>query len=1008
MNALLPLLLLAPAQPAEATVDFNRDVRPILADHCYQCHGPDAGKRKAKLRLDIDPAAQKRDPVIVPGKPNESELIRRVTATADDLDKMPPMNIGRTLSEKQIGILKKWVEQGGKWDVHWSYVQIKSPEIPKTTHRTSNPIDNFVFSRLERDGLTPSKEADRVTLIRRMTFDLTGLPPTPAEVDAFVNDKSANAIEKLADRLLASPRYGERMAWRWLEAARYADTHGYQTDGERDMWRWRDWVIEAYNRNLPFDRFTIEQLAGDMLPNATLDQRIATGFNRNHRGNSEGGIVPEEYAVEYVVDRVETTATVWLGLTVGCARCHDHKFDPISQKEFYQLYAYFNSIPEKGRAVKNGNSPPYIKAPTREQEKKLAVLDAKLKAAEKVWADLQPEVAKEQEKWAQDAKADVKDWQPDRGLLKRWNFDAPLTFDGERFTNAGNVGDFGYDDRFAFALWMRSRKLTGAILSRMPEEPEAEGYAVELIDGKIRVSLTKRWLDDALRVETDAIVKENELYHVAVTYDGSRLAAGVKIYVNGVEQKTKVLLDELNQSFQNKEPFRIGSAGSKGTRFGGLMNDVRVYGRTLAAKEVAVLAVWSPLTDILAKKADDRTAAERDKLRMYFLEVAGPPEVRKPFLALRELREARAKFWESVPTVMVMEELPTPRDAFVLIRGEYDKRGAKVGRAIPAALAEQGANAPRSPANRLELAKWLVDPKNPLTARVAVNRMWQLHFGKGLVRTGEDFGTQGEYPSHPELLDWLAAEFAKDWDVKRLHKLIVTSATYRQSSRVTKELLERDPDNRLLARGPRLRLSAEMIRDQALFASGLLVERQGGPSVRPYQPAGLWNELSGTGDYKPDTGENLYRRSLYTFWKRTVPPPTLGVFDTSMRETCWVRETRTNTPLHALTLLNDVTFVEAARVLAQRVMKEEVTAEKRLARAFQLLTARAPTEAEAKVLLAALERQLASYKKNPESAAKLLRVGDSKPDPKLDVAELAAYASVCSLILNLDESVTKE
>jgi mono/diheme cytochrome c family protein len=1026
MNPLLPaMLLLAPTAPPEAPkVDFNRDVRPILADHCFQCHGPDANKRKAGLRLDVDPAGEKRETaVIVPGKPAESELIRRVTA--DDLrDRMPPMKFGRQLSEKQIEILKIWTLQGGKWEKHWSLLAPTRPEPPKTKHATANPIDAFTFARLEKEGQTPSKEADRVTLIRRMTFDLTGLPPTPAEVDAFVNDKNPNAVEKLADRLLASPRYGERMAWRWLEAARYADTHGYQTDGEREMWRWRDWVIEAHNRNLPFDQFTIEQLAGDLLPKPTLDQRIATGFNRNHRGNSEGGIVPEEYAVEYVVDRVETTATVWLGLTLGCARCHDHKFDPFSQKEFYQLYAYFNNVPEKGRAVKNGNSPPYIKAPTREQTNKLAELDAKLEEAETAWAKFESKMAELIIAWEKD-RPSVTNWVPDRGLVAsralgpneqheahggepvyaQGRKGRVLAFDGKRFGDLGDLGDFGYDDRFSFAVWMNPKERTGAILSRMPEEPQAEGYAVELVDGKVRVSLTKRWLDDALRVETSAAVKVGAWQHVAVTYDGSRLACGVKIYVDGVEQKITTLLDELNQTFQNKESFRLGSAGGKANRFVGQMEEFRLYNRALEPREATVLAVIPSVADILAKEWLDRTLAELEKLRAYYLEVGAPAEVRKPFLALRDLRETRAKFWDSVPTVMVMEEMPNPRDAFVLLRGEYDKKGTKVERATPAQLPAMPKDAP---SNRLGLAKWLVRAENPLTARVAVNRMWQLHFGKGLVRTAEDFGTQGEYPSHPELFDWLATEFAKDWDVKRMHKLIVTSATYRQSSRITKELLEHDPDNKLFARGPRLRLSAEMIRDQALFASGLLVEKQGGPSVKPYQPAGLWNELSGTGDYKPDTGEKLYRRSLYTFWKRTVPPPTLGAFDTSMRETCWVRETRTNTPLHALTLLNDVTFVEAARVLAQRVMLEEVTPEKRLARAFQFLTARTPTDTEAKVLLGAFARQHATYKKNPADARRLLQVGESKPDPKLDVAELAAYAQVCSLIMNLDESVTKE
>jgi hypothetical protein len=1018
-------------KPASTTdpvrVDFNRDVRPILSDHCYQCHGPDTGKRKADLRLDLDPTGQKREtPVIVPGKPAESALVQRVSA-GDERDRMPPAKFARPLSAKQIETLRAWVQQGGKWEKHWALVPPVRPEVPGTSHPGTNPIDAFVFARLEKEGLAPSPDADRTTLIRRMTFDLTGLPPTPAEVEAFINDRDPKAVERLADRLLASPRYGERMAWKWLEAARYADTNGYQTDGARDMWRWRDWVIEAYNRNMPFDQFTVEQLAGDLLPKPTLDQRIATGFNRNHRGNAEGGIVPEEYAVEYVVDRVETTATVWLGLTLGCARCHNHKFDPFSQQEFYQLFAYFNNVPEKGRAVKVGNSPPYIKAPTREQQKRLAELDGKVRAAERAWADLQGEVARAQAQWERTAAPLIGgDWVPERGLRKRFQFDArntptvregkaahlpgrtagALAFDGKLFVDAGDAGAFGYDDRFSFAVWVKPGKLTGAVLSRMAPEPEGEGYAIELIDGALRVALTKRWLDDALRVETGRVLVPDRWQHLAVTYDGSRLAAGVKVYVDGVEQRTKVLLDELNQTFRTTEPLRIGTAGEPEKRFRGQMEDLRLYVRVLEPAEVAVLAVSADLPTIIEQRPDRRTQRERDKLRMYFLESAAPGEICKAYLGLREIRDERTKSWESVPTVMVMEELPKPRDAFVLVRGEYDKKGAKVAPAVPAALPPLPRDAPN---NRLGLARWLIDSANPLTARVTVNRMWQLHFGKGLVRTSEDFGTQGEFPSHPELLDWLAIEFVKSgWDVKHVHRLIVTSAVYRQSSRVTKALFERDPENRLLARGPRLRLSAEMIRDQALFVSGLLVEKQGGPSVKPYQPAGLWNELSGTGDYQQDSGENLYRRSLYTFWKRTVPPPTLGVFDTSMRETCWVRETRTNTPLHALTLFNDVTFVEAARALAQRVMREEVTLETRVAKAFRSLTARAPTEREMRVLLAAYERQVSTYRKNPDAARKLLRVGESKVDPMLDGAELAAFAGVCSLILNLDESVTKE
>ena len=1006
-------LLIAPARAAEpGEVRFNRDIRPILADHCFQCHGPDTARRKAELRLDTEDGAKA---ALVPGKPLESELVRRITAKDAD-ERMPPAKFARPLSPQQVELLRRWVQQGAKWEKHWAFIAPERPPLPVTKVGVSHPIDAFTVARLEREGLSLSPEAPRHTLIRRMSFDLTGLPPTPEEVTAFEKDASPDAVSRLADRLLASPRYGERMAWRWLEAARYADTNGYQTDAERDMWRWRDWVIEAYNRNLPFDRFTVEQIAGDLLPNPTLDQRIATGFNRNHRGNAEGGIIPEEYAAEYVADRVETTATVWLGLTVGCCRCHDHKYDPLLQKDYYRLFAFFNNVPEKGRAVKFGNSPPFIKAPTRDQQRRLAELDARCDAADGRVVRLAGEANAAQARWEAIVNpATLPAWAPNRGMVAHWPFDdeanAPgrigkaLDLDGKRFADGGDAGGFGFDDRFTLAAWINPTKPDGAIVSRMGEEPRADGYGVGLVNGKLHVHLTKRWLDDALRLETVDELPLGKWSHVAVTYDGSRLAAGVKVYVNRSEAPTRVLLDELNQSFDTKEPFRIGSGGGPASRFTGLIDDVRVFNRVLDRPEVRILAVPTTPAEIVAKPPERRTDAEADKLRMYFLNHAAPLAVREADDALRDAVEARRAFWDAVPTVMVMEELPTPRDTFVLKRGEYDKHGEKVGPAIPGVFQR---SAPPGRSTRLELAKWLVSPANPLTARVVVNRMWQLHFGTGLVKTVEDFGTQGDYPSHPELLDWLAVEFQRDWDVKRLHKLIVTSATYRQSSRSTPELRGRDPGNRLLAYFPRQRLSAEMLRDQALATSGLLVEKQGGPSVKPYQPAGLWQELTGVGDYTPDAGEKLYRRSLYSFWKRTVAPPALVVFDAPARETCWVRETRTNTPLQALTLLNETGFVEAARNLAQRSMLEATTTDSRITLAFRRVTGRAPTDAELLLLRDGLADHRERFAANPVAARKLLAVGDSKPDPKLDPVELAAYTLVCNTLLNLDEVVTKE
>jgi hypothetical protein len=1028
--AVTPGTVRAGDPPVPAAVEFNRDIRPILSNNCYPCHGPDKAKRKAGLRLDTEDGARAElgdgRRAIVPGDAGKSQLVQRVTA-ADTARRMPPAVTGKTLTERQIALLRRWIEQGAKWQKHWSLLAPVPPPLPPVRHPewVRNPIDAFILARLESEELVPSSEADRTTLIRRVTLDLTGLPPTPTEVDVFLADSSPDAYEKVVDRLLASPRFGERMASRWLDAARYADTNGYQNDGERFMWRWRDWVIDAFNANMPFDQFTVEQIAGDMLPNPTLAQRIATGFNRNHRGNAEGGIIPEEYAVEYVVDRVETTATVWLGLTMGCARCHDHKFDPISQKEFYRAFAYFNNVPENGRAIKYGNSPPLLPAPTPEQQERLRDLEEKLAAATRTWDQLGPELAAAQVEWERSLSrtGEPIHWSPTAGLVVhcppdgRFHDGEPAftagrvsraaDFEGKRFLDAGDVAAFGFYDKFSCGAWILSRgEHGGTVLSRMTDAEQGDGYSLVLKAGKVQVNLVKRWLDDALRVETEASLAPDQWHHVLMTYDGSRVAKGVKVYIDGRPAKLNVLLDELNQSFETKEPLRIGAGGGPGGRFVGLLDDVRVYNDCLSAEEAGIVATADSITDIAAVPVDRRTPQQADKMRAYFLEKHAPDRLRWAYQQVRALRKQRNGLVESFPTTMVMEEMPTPRDSFVLLRGQYDRHGEKVTPGVPASLPPLPAGAPN---NRLGFARWLVDPSNPLTARVAVNRYWQMLFGTGLVKTVGDFGSQGEWPSHPELLDWLATEFVRSgWDVKAMLRLLVTSATYRQSSRVAPALLQKDPENRLLARGPRFRLPAETVRDQALAASGLLVERVGGPSVKPYQPAALWKELAGV-TYERDHGPNLYRRSLYTFWKRTVAPPEMMNFDAAGRETCVVRETRTNTPLQALTLLNDETFVEAARVLAQRMLREGgSTPESRVTLAFHLATGRRPSQAELKVLVADLVGHLDEYRRDRRAAEKLLSIGEFPRDEKLDVSELAAYTTVASLILNLDETITKE
>jgi hypothetical protein len=817
---------------------FNRDVRPILADTCFKCHGFDKAARKAGLRLDVrEDAVAPRDgkgPAIVPGDPAASLLWRRIVSEDPD-ERMPPSPAHAALTDSQKATLRAWIEQGAAYQPHWAFVAPVRPPLPvvKQAGWARNEIDAFVLALLEARGMTPSSEADRATLIRRLSLDLTGLPPTPEEVDAFLADVSPGAYESVVDRLLASPHYGERMALDWLDAARYADTHGYHRDGGRDMTAWRGWVIDAFNRNLPFDRFTVEQLAGDLLPGATVEQRIASGFNRNHLINIETGAVPEEYHAAYVIDRVNTTATVWLGLTAGCAQCHDHKFDPLTQAEYFGLFAFFNNVPENGIDGAGGNAVPLMKLASAEQQQNLDALAAAISEAEAKLSAAAGEIDVAQAEW-------------------------------EKAAAAGS-----------------------------PVPP---------------------------------------------------------------------------------------------------------------ANVVAALAV----------AADQRSDAQKAELRAHYrAEIS--PVAQTLGGELARLQKERGDLDAGIPTTMVMQELPQRRETFVLLRGQYDQKGPAVSAGVPAVLP---ALPPGAPADRLALARWLVDPANPLTARVTVNRLWQSLFGTGLVKTSEDFGTQGEPPTHPELLDWLAVEFREgNWDVKRLLKRIVTSATYRQSSVITPAALAADPECRLLGRFPRRRLPAELIRDGALAASGLLDRRIGGASVMPYQPERLWEELTSreadmnnftAQSYVQSHGPDLYRRSMYTFWKRTVPPPQLSTFDAPDRETCTVRRPRTNTPMQALVLLNDPTYVEAARKLAERVMRDGgLTDDGRVAFAFRLPLARAPRTEESAVLKALFAEQLAHYRRDTEAARRLFAVGESPADPALDPAELAAWATVASVILNLDETVVK-
>ena len=983
------------------SAEFNRDIRPILSDKCFTCHGPDAANRKTKMRLDIESG------VTVP----YTEILRRISSN-DKAVRMPPAYLGREkLSDKEISLIREWIEQGAKWEPFWSFIPPQRPAVPNAAW-AKNPIDNFVFAKLTQEGLTPSPEADKRTLIRRVTLDLTGIPPTPQEVASYLTDSSPNAYEKVVDRLLASPRYGERMAFRWMENARYGDTNGYQTDGPREMWRWRDWVIDAFNHNMPYDQFTLEQLAGDLLPNPTRAQIIATGFNRNHRTNGEGGIIPEEYRVEYVADRAQTTAIVWMGLTMGCARCHDHKYDPIAQKDFYRLFAYFNRIPsERGFSYNYGNEEPTIKAPLPDQEKHLAELDQKVAALTAAFNKLP--INKLQQTWETDL---LQHTTPSRAVTGRerspadcescpfpnWHSPAPP------ISQLKPIANFGYMEPFTFSAWIKPESPTGGILSQAEDYMEGQGHTLYLMEGKLRLHIVLRWTDLALRLETVKSIPLNEWHHVVATYDGKRKAAGTHLYIDGIPQETKVLFDQNDEPFKvdaKKIPFRIGAAG--GLNFKGVIEDVHVFKEALSPEECAALAARETPQQIAAIPAAQRTLAQSAKLTLAFFDQGASPEIKTLRENLLAARKEREKFYDSIPTVMVMVDDPNARKSYLLKRGAYDAHGEEVTPGIPSILPQID---PNFPANRLGLARWFVDRRNPLTARVTVNRFWQSYFGFGIVKTVDDFGSQGEWPINPPLLDWLAVQFMESgWDVKAMQRLIVTSATYRQQSKVTPELLQKDPDNRLLARGPRFRLGPEVIRDQALAVSGLLVEKIGGPSVKPYQPPGLWQELSGSGGYVQDKGDGLYRRSLYTYWKRTIAPPFMGNFDSPNREVCTVYENRTNTPLQALDLMNDTIFLEASRKLAERMITEGGTdPAQRIARAYELLLARPPKPAEQRILLQALAKFQATYQKDPKSADQFLSYGDSPRKPGIDVTELAAYSSVASMIFNLDAAINKE
>jgi hypothetical protein len=1027
---LVPAVNAAP--PAPARVDYNFQIRPLLADRCFTCHGPDEKKRKAKLRLD-DPAVALARRAVVPGKPQESALIQRITSSEDD-QRMPPRKSNLSLTRDEIDLLRRWVAEGAEYKPHWAFLPPpdRVPILAITDGKwPTSPLDRFILARLEREGLKPSPAASKEDWIRRATFDLTGLPPTPREVDDFLNDDSPAAFARIADRLLASPRFGERMAMDWLDAARYADSFGYQADGDTQTWPWRDWVIAAFNDNLPFDRFITWQVAGDLLPGATRPQRLATAFCRLHRMTNEGGSIPEEWRNEYVSDRVHTFGTAFLGLTLECSRCHDHKYDPLTMKDYYGLGAFFNSIDEWGTYDSSAFRPtPALPLPTPDQERGIAAaageveaLAANLREVEKLrdgafraWlarGDLKPELP------GLVTYCPLDKLEANNQLANAANSKSPGSTSPANVFVPGKVGqalrftgddaatfpapaslDRGQPFSAAFWLWTPEVMKQGIVFHRQAgTDTGFHGPELSFDDGRLSFALVRFWPGNAAAVRTRAALPAKQWVHVTVTYDASGRAAGMHVFLDSKPAEVDVVRDGLTKNIEAGGTLAFGERFRSVGLKGGLLDEVRIFDRALTAIEAAQLHDGRALADALARK--DEAA-----LRPYYL-AAVDAEAAK---AREELRQARLRLFAAqtgVFEVMTMEEMPKPRQAYILARGNYDApHDRPVGRDTPASLLPFPEKAPR---DRLGLARWLTDPRNPLTARVAVNRFWQLFFGRGIVATTENFGTQGALPTHPELLDWLARDFiASGWDVKALCRQVVLSSSYRQRSAAPPDVRERDPDNLLLARGPSRRLSAEELRDAALAAGGLLSQKIGGPPVKPYQPPGMWRGMNAfLPDYVPDKGEGLHRRSLYTFWRRTSPPPNMLAFDAPSREVCVVRRQTTSTPLQPLILLNDPQFVEAGRALGERLLREGgKTSEERLTFAFRQAATRRPTERELRLLAELYQGQLRLFRANTAAAQKFLKTGERPPAPDLDPAELAAAAATAGAILNLDASVT--
>jgi hypothetical protein len=1063
MRQILPMVLLAAALGAAApgpaddksqeTVRFNRDIRPILSENCFLCHGPDPGSRKGKLRLDREEGffgPRENGILVVKGKPEASPLYQHLVSK-DPEEVMPPPKSKKTVKPAEKEMIRRWIGQGAPWEAHWSLLRPESPALPAVRNEkwVRNPIDRFILARLEKAGLAPAPEADRRTLARRLSLDLTGLPPEPDLVDRFVADGNPDAYERLLDRLMESPRYGEHRARYWLDAARYGDTNGMHFDNFREIWPYRDWVIAAFNKNMPFDRFTVEQIAGDLLPEPTREQLVATGFHRCMMTTNEGGSINEEVLANYARERVETTAWVWLGLTANCCVCHDHKFDPLTTRDFYSMTAFFRNTTQGAMDGNVRDTAPVMVLPKAEDEKRWGELPKEIEAVKGALAEGRKRLRGDFDRWLEIALPE--DWEDEvekigapafhlpldteqpadaiggtlEGKPLRVRASAPvhwekggrpgkaLVLDGKSTVDLGDIGAFEKDTPFSVGCWLKlgpGFQGAASVLARMDDDEGFRGWDLYVENNEAVVHLIHQWQSDAIKVVTTGKpLKPGAWHHVFATYDGSSKAEGFRIFVDGKETKLRFEANNLKSTTRTQTPLVVGRRKKSATLAGGAVQDIRIYSRRLLPAEVQRMALQSRARDLLARCPLDRPAKEKDEL---FDAVSGSdPEVAAAAGRETALAAEQKSIRDRAPVAHIMEERKGSMPAAnILFRGEYDKPRDKVEAGVFSALHPFPKEAPK---NRLGLAQWLVSKENPLTARVIVNRFWQEVCGTGIVKTAEDFGIMGDAPSNPELLDFLAVGFREDGgDVKKLLRLILTSASYRQSAASTKEKIEKDPANRMLSRGPRFRMDAEMVRDYALEASGTLSAKIGGPSVKTYQPDGVWDAVgmreSNTKVYQRDSGEALYRRSLYWFWKRMAPPASLEILNAPPREVACVRRERTNTPLQALVTLNDPQFIEAARALALKAVKEGGPDDAgRLGLISKRVLARPLAPKESAVLNRVLEHLRTHYKGKPEEAKLLLAVGDSKPDGTFDPAELAAWTMVCNQMLNLDEVLNK-